>query len=181
LTSWLDDHERTVNIALVQILLFPSLPLSLPPADRTAAVTRAAMRLCLARGWSPVQEVPLPNGRRADILALRPDGAFAIIEVKSCARDFLSDQKWPEYREFCDELHFAVDLDFPQDLLPEEHGLLVSDGWEIASLRDAFEHRLSPARRKALLLRFASIAAGRLAALTDPAGANERRAALLSD
>lgn len=149
--------------------------------ERTALVCRAATRFCAMSGWAPVHEMPLPNGRRADILALQPDGCFVVVEVKSCARDFLSDQKWPEYREFCDELHFAVDLDFPQDLLPEEHGLLVSDGWEIASLRDAFEHRLSPARRKALLLRFASIAAGRLAALTDPAGANERRAALLSD
>lgn len=148
---------------------------------RTLRVTRAAMRLCLARGWAPVLEVPLPNGRRADILALRPDGGFAIVEVKSCARDFLSDAKWPEYREFCDELHFAVDLDFPQDLLPEDCGLWVSDGHEAASLREAFHHALHPSRRKALLHRFAAVAAGRLAAVTDPQGAMERRAALLSD
>ena len=153
----------------------PSIP------ARTAAVTRAALRACLARGWSPVPEVPLPNGRRADILALRPDGGFAIIEVKSCARDFLADMKWPDYREFCDELHFAVDLDFPQDLLPEDCGLWVSDGHEAASVRDAFQHALHPSRRKALLHRFAAVAAGRLAAVTDPQGAMERRAALLSD
>jgi hypothetical protein len=165
----------------VQILLFPALPLTLPIPDRTLSITRAAMRLCHARGWSPLPEVPLPNGRRADILALRPDGGFAIIEVKSCARDFLCDGKWPEYRPFCDEMFFAVDLDFPQELLPEECGLWVSDGHEAAVLREAFQHKLAPARRKALLHRFACVAAGRLASMTDPAGAAERRAALLSD
>ncbi|MFL1461870.1 MmcB family DNA repair protein [Roseococcus sp. DSY-14] len=154
---------------------------ALPLPARTAAVTRAALRACLARGWSPVLEVPLPNGRRADILALRPDGGFAIIEVKSCARDFLADMKWPDYREFCDELHFAVDLDFPQDLLPEDCGLWVSDGWEAAEIRAAFAHAMHPARRRALLHRFACVAAQRLAAATDPAGQTERRAALLSD
>ncbi|MCW8085358.1 MmcB family DNA repair protein [Sabulicella glaciei] len=153
--------------------------LSIPA--RTAAVTRAALRLCLARAWAPVLEVPLPNGRRADILALRPDGGFAIIEVKSCARDFLSDGKWPEYREFCDEMHFAVDLDFPQELLPEDCGLWVSDGYEATSIRDSFQHKMAPARRKALTHRFACVAATRLAAEVDPVGAMERRAALLSD
>lgn len=153
--------------------------LSIPA--RTASVTRAAMRACLARGWAPVLEVPLPNGRRADILALRPDGGFAIIEVKSCARDFLSDGKWPEYREFCDEMHFAVDLDFPQELLPEDCGLWVSDGYEATPLRESFQHKLAPARRKALLHRFAVLAATRLSAELDPVGAMERRAALLSD
>src|SRR5487761_2519286 len=65
---------------------------------RALAIRRATARLCLRLGWAPLHEVPLPNGRRADILALRPDGAFACIEVKSGIRDFLSDQKWPEHR-----------------------------------------------------------------------------------
>jgi len=139
------------------------------------------MRFCLARAWSPLAEVPLPDGRRADILALRPDGGFVIIEVKSCARDFLSDAKWPDYRAFSDELHFAVDLDFPQLLLPEDAGLLVCDGFEAAALRHAPAHPLAPARRRALLHRFASTAATRLAGLMDPAGFIERRAALRLD
>src|SRR3712207_9094537 len=98
------------------------------PPERTARVCRAATRFCALRGWVPVHEMPLPNGRRADILALLPDGGFAVVEVKSCARDFLSDAKWPEYRDYCDRLYFAVDLDFPRDLLPEDAGLLVADG-----------------------------------------------------
>ncbi len=147
-------------------------------AARTLAVTRAAARFCALRGWAPVEQVPLPDGRRADILALLPSGDFTIIEVKSCARDFLSDGKWPDYRAWCDRLYFAVDLDFPQGLLPAEAGLIVAEDREAALLRDAPEHRLAPARRRALLQRYAMLAAGRLAALADPAGAAELRAAL---
>ncbi len=111
--------------------------LSPQPAERTALVCRAATRFCALRGWAPVQEMPLPNGRRADVLALLPDGGFAVVEVKSCARDFLSDAKWPEYRDYCDRLYFAVDLDFPRELLPEDAGLLVADGPEAALVREA--------------------------------------------
>ncbi|WP_431305467.1 MmcB family DNA repair protein [Sediminicoccus sp. BL-A-41-H5] len=155
--------------------------MSLDAPQRTLAVTRSAMRHCLACAWSPLAEVPLPDGRRADILALRPDGGFVIIEVKSCARDFLSDGKWQDYRAFSDELHFAVDLDFPQELLPGDVGLLVCDGFEAAPLRAAPAHPLAPARRRALLHRFATLAATRLAALSDPVGLAERRAALRLD
>lgn len=163
--------------------ILPSTPelaagCTLAPAERTGLVCRAAQRFCALRGWSTLAEMPLPNGRRADLLALLPDGGFAIVEVKSCARDFLSDQKWPDYREYSDRLYFAVDLDFPQDLLPEDAGLLVADGLEMAELRPAPAHPLAPARRRALLHRFAMLAAERLSALTDPAGRAERRAAL---
>ncbi len=145
---------------------------------RTLAVTRAAARFCALRGWAPVEQVPLPDGRRADILALQPAGDFTIIEVKSCARDFLSDGKWTDYRAWCDRLYFAVDLDFPQDLLPEDTGLIIAEDREAALLREAPEHRLAPARRRSLLHRYAMLAGGRLAALADPAGAAEMRAAL---
>jgi hypothetical protein len=155
-----------------------SPPGILPPAARTLAVCRAAARFCGQSGWAPVTEMPLPNGRRADILALRPDGGFAVVEVKSCARDFLSDGKWPEYREFCDRLYFAVNLDFPQELIPDEVGLLVTDGPDATLVREAPAHPLAPARRKALLHRYAVTAAGRLAALQDPVGLAEMRAAL---
>lgn len=145
---------------------------------RTLAVTRAAARFCALRGWAPVEQVSLPDGRRADIVALLPNGDLAIIEVKSCARDFLCDAKWPDYRAWCDRLYFAVDLDFPQALLPGDTGLVVTEDREAALIRDAPDHRLAPARRRALTQRLAMLAAGRLAALADPAGAAEMRAAL---
>jgi hypothetical protein len=146
--------------------------------ERALAIRRATARLCGRLGWAPLHEVPLPNGRRADILALRPDGCFICIEVKSGPRDFLTDLKWPDYRACSDALFFAVDVDFPQELLPAETGLIVAAGLEAELLREAPTHALPAARRRALLQRFAWLAAGRLAALEDPAGVADLRAAL---
>jgi hypothetical protein len=140
-------------------------------AERTISVRRAASRLTRALGWAPLHEVALPNGRRADILALRRDGDFACIEVKSGAQDFLADAKWPEYRDFSDFLYFAVDADFPRTLLPEDVGLIVTAGDEADILREAPAHRLAPARRRALLHRFATLASCRLENLIDPVDA----------
>lgn len=125
--------------------------------------------------------MPLPNGRRADIMALRPDGGFACIEIKSCARDFLTDCKWPEYRAFSDVLYFAVDHDFPRALLPDDTGLIVACGAEAEILRDPPVHALQPSRRRALLHRFATLAAQRLAWLQDPDAQVSLRMALRSE
>jgi hypothetical protein len=149
--------------------------------QRTARITRAATRFCLAQGWAPVTEVPLPDGRRADVLALRPDGGCVILEVKSCARDFLSDAKWQDYAAWADAFFFAVDADFPQVLLPPEVGVLLTEDREAAVLRDGPCAPLPPARRRALTLRVARLAAQRLAFQLDPAGAVELRAALRLD
>jgi hypothetical protein len=152
------------------------MELSFP--ERAALIRRAAARLCGRLNWAPLHEVTLPNFRRADILALRPDGGFVCIEVKSGPRDFLVDEKWPEYRDYADALFFAVDAEFPRELLPDEVGLIVSAGLEAELVRDAPSHSLPPARRRALLQRFATLAAGRLAAVEDPAGFAALRAAL---
>jgi hypothetical protein len=149
--------------------------------ERALAIRRAASRLCGQLTWAALHEVPLPNGRRADILALRPDGGFACIEVKSGVRDFLTDAKWPEYRDFCDALYFAVDAEFPQGLIPGEVGLIVAESMGAEILRDAPPHALASARRRALLHRFATLGAARLAALEDPAGLAALRSALRAE
>jgi hypothetical protein len=149
--------------------------------ERAALIRRAAARLCGRLDWVPLHEVALPNGRRADILALRPDGGFVCIEVKSGPRDFLVDSKWPDYRDYADALFFAVDTDFPRDLLPAEAGLIVTAGLEAELIRDAPSHPVAPARRRALLQRFAWLAAGRLAAVEDPAGFLALRTALRAE
>jgi hypothetical protein len=146
--------------------------------ERALVIRRAAARLCLRLAWAPLHEVSLPNGRRADILALRGDGGFACIEVKSGPRDFLTDQKWPEYREFSDHLYFAVDLDFPSGILPAETGLIIVAEQTAELIREAPEHRLTAPRRAALLRRWAMLAGSRLALLEDPAGVRDVRAAL---
>ncbi len=123
----------------------------------------------------------LPNGRRADLLALRPDGGFVCIEVKSGLRDFLTDAKWPEYLEFADALCFAVDADFPAGIIPDEVGLIVACDGCAELLREPAERPLPSARRRALLHRFAHLAATRVAMLTDPTGMAEARVALRAE
>jgi hypothetical protein len=115
----------------------------------------------------------LANGRRADILALQPGGGFVCVEVKSGLRDYLTDAKWMEYQPFCDQFYFAVDSDFPLEILPAETGLIVCAGREADLLREPLPVRLPSPRRKALMERFAWLAAGRLAALEDPMGVAE--------
>jgi hypothetical protein len=150
----------------------PSFP------ERALAIRRAAARLCLRLAWAPLHEVSLPNGRRADILALRGDGGFVCIEVKSGPRDFLTDQKWWEYRDFADHLFFAVDIDFPLGILPDETGLIVVADQTAELIREAPEHKMPTARRGALLRRWALLAGSRLAVLDDPAGIADLRASL---
>ena len=128
--------------------------------ETTLAVTRGAGRLLTALGYAPLAEVCLPNGRRADLMALGPKGQIFIVEVKSGIEDFRVDVKWPEYRPYCDAFAFAVAPEFPREILPDEPGLIVADGFGGAVLREAPLAPLVGARRKALTLAF-----GRLAAL----------------
>jgi hypothetical protein len=125
----------------------------------TSAVTRGAARLAVALGWAPLLEVVLPNGRRADIMALSARGRIAIVEVKSGVEDFRADRKWGDYLPFCDAFYFAVAPEFPQAVLPPEPGLIVADAFGGAIAREAPESGLAPARRKALTLAFARLAA----------------------
>jgi hypothetical protein len=129
--------------------------------ETTGIVTRGAARLMTDLGYAPLLEVGLPNGRRADVMALGPRGEIAICEVKSGADDYLTDRKWGEYLPYCDHFYFAVSPDFPQDLLPGEPGLIVADSFGGAVLRPPPHSHLAGARRKALTLAFARMAAGR--------------------
>jgi hypothetical protein len=131
--------------------------------ETTAQVTRGAARLLSALGYAPLSEVTLPNGRRADLMALGPKGQIFIVEVKSSLEDFRTDQKWWEYQPYCDAFAFAVGPEFPRDILPDEPGLIVADAFGGAVLREAPLAPLAGARRKALTLAFARLAAVRAA------------------
>lgn len=143
-------------------------PLDGRQSDAARAIARGVRRMFGAAGIATLDEVALPNGRRADVLALAPDGSIQIVEIKSCIADFRADRKWPEYRAYCDALYFAVDLSTPLDILPPEAGLIVADSYGASLARPAPEHRLAAATRKAMLVRFARLAAGRLYGLHDP-------------
>ena len=134
----------------------------------TREVCRGAGRLLRAHGYACLNELPLPNGRRADVIGLARNGDIWIVEVKSGLEDFRVDNKWPEYRDFCDALFFAVAPEFPVDILPADTGLILADRYGGEIVRPAPEHRLAPARRKAMTLRIARAAAMTLQSLIDP-------------
>ncbi len=133
-----------------------------------AEIARGTVRLLARHAFASLMEMSLPSFRRADVVALSLKGDLWIVEIKSSLDDFRTDQKWPEYRDFCDRLYFAVKPDFPREVLPEDTGLIVADRWGGEIVRDAPEHRLAAARRKSMTLRFARAAAFRHSSLIDP-------------
>lgn len=143
----------------------------LPLLDRSNAaglVARGVMRYFAAHGIVGLAEMTLRSGRRADLLCLDAKGRITIVEIKSSLEDFRCDQKWPEYLEYCDRFYFAVPESFPQEVLPEDHGLMVADGYGASVVRESGDFALNGARRRALLLQFAQLAAARLQAVIDP-------------
>ena len=137
-----------------------SAPLPSRP-ETTSAVTRGAARLLIELAHAPLAEVTLPNGRRADLMAIGPKGQVVIVEVKSSLEDYRVDQKWGEYAPFCDAFYFAVAPHFPREVLPIGPGLIIADGFGGAVLIEAPLTPLMAARRKALTLGFARLAAMR--------------------
>jgi hypothetical protein len=136
--------------------------------DITLAVCRGACRLMRQSGRTVLLELPLPDGRRADIMSVGATGELVIVEVKSSIEDWRVDQKWPDYLDWCDQLYFAVPVDFPQALIPEEVGLIVADAYGGEMLRHPPRRPVAAARRKALLIDCARLASERLARLEDP-------------
>ena len=139
-----------------------TLDLHDPLSPNAALIARGVLRLLAQHDIFGVTEMTLANGRRADIAAVGPGGEVSIIEIKSCLADFRTDQKWPDYHPYCDRFYFAVGHDFPHDIIPDEVGLIVADGFGGAILRHPSPAKLAAARRKAMTVRFARLAARRL-------------------
>lgn len=136
-------------------------------------VQRGVMRtLRAAYDFCCFAEVPLSNGRRADVLGVGPKGEIWIVEIKSSLIDFQVDRKWPNYKEFCDRFFFAKPPELDPNIFPATEGLMVGDGHDAAILRMAEETPLPPARRKAMLLKLARLGADRIHVLMDPEGGN---------
>jgi hypothetical protein len=132
-------------------------------------VQRGVMRLLRGQhDFACFAEVPLANGRRADVLAVGPSGEIWIVEIKSSLMDFRVDAKWPEYKEFCDRFYFAKPPELDAAIFPPGEGLIAADSHDAAMLRPAPETPLPPARRRALLLKLARLGADRIHTLMDP-------------
>jgi len=139
-------------------------------SETALAVARGTSRLLRRLGFAALAELSLPSGRRADLVAMNGRGEIWIVEIKSSLADFRADQKWPEYRTHADRLFFACPGDMPQDCFPEDAGLIIADAFGAHLLREAPEHRLAAATRKAMMIRIALAGAGRLGRLADPTG-----------
>ncbi|MDO1584680.1 MmcB family DNA repair protein [Rhizobium oryzicola] len=130
-----------------------------------AMMVRKGVQLLLSEmRHALLPELSLSNGRRADLASVTAKGEIWIIEIKTSIEDFRVDRKWPDYRDFCDRLFFATHKDVPLDIFPEECGLILSDGYGAHLLREAPEHKLTPAARKSFMLNFSRAAAQRLLA-----------------
>lgn len=137
------------------------------PGQRLA---RGVCRLLLSLDMMPLVEFVPERGRRVDVMALGRSGEIWVVECKSSRADFVSDNKWQGYLPWCDRFFFATPADFPHDILPEPHGLILADDYGGEILRMGAESRLSAARRRALTVRFARHAASRLASLEGDSG-----------
>jgi hypothetical protein len=137
-------------------------------------VARGVTRMFFNQDIFAICEVPLRNGRRADMMAIDASGTITIVEIKVSRADLMGDQKWVDYLDFCDRFFWAVPAGF--DLKPFEAecfqpglcGLLVADRYDAAVVREPLLRKLPGARRKVEILRFARRAARRLAGDLDP-------------
>ena len=157
-------------LPIPQHLSAPETPFELPPESVGVAqrICRGVTRMLDGMGFASLHEFPLKARRRADVIALHGSGEIVIVEVKSGRADFQSDRKWPEYLEFCDRFFFAVEPDFPRDILPVDCGLIVADAHGGEIVRPAPQGKLNGNRRRVLTLEIAISANRRLARVLDP-------------
>lgn len=139
--------------------------LPMMPGQRLA---RGVARLLRSMDHAVLTEFTPVRGLRVDVISLSPKGDFWIVECKSCRSDFASDRKWQGYLDWCDRYFWAVDGDFPSELLPAETGLITADAYGAEIQRMPPETRLAGARRTKVLRDFARAGALRLQGLTDP-------------
>jgi hypothetical protein len=140
-------------------------------------VLRGTCRWLLRAGVSPLSEVPLAGGRRADILGVDSGGRLTLVEIKISLADLRGDRKWPDYLDHCDRFFWAVPAGLPTDDLhtdafrPADTGLIIADRFDAEAVRDAPWRPLNSARRKAITLNLARRAASRWLGLVDPESA----------
>jgi hypothetical protein len=143
-------------------------PLDMPRVRPGQLLARGVSSHLLGHDFVTLEEVVPAPGLRVDVMALGPKGEIWVVECKSGRADFLTDRKWQGYLEWCDRFFWAVDADFPTDLLPQGTGLILADGYGAEILRMGPQTPLAAARRRVMVQKFARHAALRLQALRDP-------------
>jgi len=146
------------------------------PRPGAAAVARGIARLFARNDIWCLAEVPLPNGRRADLMGIDARGQVLIVEIKVARADLLGDAKWEDYLDFCDRFYWGLAMGLDRAPLeqaayrPEVCGLIVADAYDAEILRPAALRAMAPARRRAETTRIARLAMRRHLALCDPQG-----------
>ena len=140
-------------------------PASMMPGQLLARGVAGALR---RHDFVSVKELVPTAGLRVDVMGLGPKGEVWIIECKSSRADFQSDSKWQGYLEWCDRFFWAVDSDFPTELLPDNTGLILADAYDAEIIRMGPETKLAPARRKVMVQKFARHAGIRAQVARDP-------------
>lgn len=150
---------------------------SVPAADVplvAADVARGTCRLLLRHDCTAIGEVPLADGRRADLMAIDAHGGIVIVEIKVSRADLLGDMKWTDYLAHCDRFYWAVPAGFDltpfeqAHFLPARAGLIVADRYDAAIVREAGTVPLAAPTRRKCTLAFARRAARRVILMTDP-------------
>ena len=146
------------------------------PADLATAhlVARGIARLFARNDIWCLTEMPLRNGRRADLMGIDARGQLVIVEIKVARADLLGDAKWTDYLEYCDRFYWGLASHLDRAcmegaaFLPERCGLIVADGYDGEILRPAPLVPLAAARRKVEVERLARAALRRQVLAGDP-------------
>src|SRR5215216_2609823 len=117
--------SRSLDVRMMDAApMLAPLPLDGRQSAMAAGVQRGVRRLFAQLGHASLPEFTLASGRRADVIALAPDGLLTIVEIKSSVADFRADRKWPDYRDFCDRFFFAIPATVPLRFARAAAGLL---------------------------------------------------------
>ena len=163
------DCDKSLLIDVHSLFIFVGMTLPFPkPLQPGQLLARGVCRHLLSYNFTTLEEFVPERGKRVDVMALGPKGEVWVVECKSSREDFRSDQKWEGYLEWCDRYFWAVDETFPQELLPDDAGVIVADAYSAEVIRMAPEDKLAAARRKKVTLKFARDVALRHQRLRDP-------------
>ena len=128
----------------------------------TQRITDAIARSYFGQGDGVLREFKLKNRRRVDLVTINDKGWIIIIEIKSSPDDFLSDKKWGEYIDWADQFYFGVAHNFPISILPKEHGIITTDGFDVYQAQPSPIHKLNGSRRNNLICKMAKASMRRI-------------------
>lgn len=155
------------DFALAQVIPAPDSP-------SAQVVARGIARLFARNDIWCLPEMPLRNGRRADLMGIDAKGQIVLVEIKASRADLLGDGKWPDYLDFCDRFYWGLPPALDRavldgaDFRPDCCGVIVADGYDAEIVRPAPLHPLAPARRKVEVERLARTALRRQLVGMDP-------------